>query len=382
MTVSDLNGAAAPASFAAKDWPQNAWYVAAWDVEVTQQLFARTICGENMVMYRTRSGDPVVLRDACWHRLLPLSMGHVRDDVVVCGYHGLEFDQQGRCVYMPSQDTINPAAVVQSYPAVERHRFVWVWPGDPALADPDLIPDMHWNDDPAWAGDGKTIHVKCNYKLVVDNLMDLTHETYVHAGTIGDEHVVLAPFEVTHGEETVTVTRWMRGIDPPPFLAHLLEARLQERPGPVDRWQIIRFEAPSTIVIDVGVALTGTGAPEGDRSQGVTGMVLNTMTPERDGSCHYFWAFMRDFRLEDQRLTTYTRESVHGIFGQDEVILEAQQRAIDANPDKEFYNLNLDAGAMWARRLIDRQLEAERAAVLPRPVGGREQSAPAVRPAG
>ena len=67
---------------------------------------------------------------------------------------------------------------------VERHRFVWLWMGDPALADPALVPDLHWNDDPAWAGDGKTIHVKCDYRLVVDNLMDLTHETFVH----GSQH--------------------------------------------------------------------------------------------------------------------------------------------------------------------------------------------------
>ena len=43
------------------------------------------------------------------------------------------------------------------------------------------------------------------------------------------------------------------------------------KPGNVDRWQIINFQAPSTIAIDVGVAPTGTGAPEGDRSQGVNG---------------------------------------------------------------------------------------------------------------
>ena len=98
-------------------------------------------------------------------------------------------------------------------------------------------------------GDGKTIHVKCDYRLVVDNLMDLTHETFVHGSSIGNDHVAEAPFDVTHGDRTVTVTRWMHGIEAPPFWA----AQLQKQ-GPVDRWQIINFQAPGTVNIDVGVA--------------------------------------------------------------------------------------------------------------------------------
>ena len=257
---------------------------------------------------------------------------------------------------MPSQETINPSACVRAYPVAERHRFVWVWPGDPAHADPALIPDLHWNLDPAWAGDGGTIHVKCDYRLVVDNLMDLTHETYVHGSSIGNSAVAEAPFETTHGERTVTVTRWMEGIEPPPFWAAQLG-----KPGLVDRWQIIRFEQPCTIAIDVGVAPAGTGAPRGDRSQGVNGYVLNTITPETSGSCHYFWAFARNYKLADQALTTQLRQGVSGIFKEDEEILEAQQKAMNENPDRVFYNLNIDSGSMWARRLIDKAIATETA---------------------
>jgi vanillate monooxygenase len=245
-------------------FPLNAWYAAAWDVDLKQTLFPRTICGKHVVMYRQSNGRVAALEDACWHRLVPLSKGRLDGDAVVCGYHGLKYNAQGRCTYMPSQETINPSACVRSYPVVERHRFIWLWMGDPALADPALVPDMHWNDNPAWAGDGKTIHVKCDYRLVVDNLMDLTHETFVHGSSIGNDHVAEAPFDVTHGERTVTVTRWMRGIEAPPFWAAQLG-----KPGLVDRWQIIHFQAPATVNIDVGVAPANTGAPEGDRSQGV-----------------------------------------------------------------------------------------------------------------
>lgn len=336
-------------------FPMNAWYAVAWDTEVKKNgLLARTICGKPLVIYRRGDGKAVALEDACWHRLLPLSKGWLDGEEVVCGYHGLVYNPDGRCVHMPSQNTINPAACVKSYPIAEKYRFVWVWMGDPALADVEKVPDLHWNDDPEWAGDGDTIYLKCDYRLVVDNLMDLTHETFVHAGSIGDRTVAEAPFDVTHAEDTAVVTRWMIDIEPPPFWAAQLG-----KPGRVDRWQIIHFTPPCTIAIDVGVALAGTGAPQGDRSQGVNGFVLNTITPETEKTSHYFWAFCRNYRLREQSVTTALREGVSGIFAQDEDVLEAQQQAMDANPGREFYNLNIDAGAMWARRLIDEMLAKE-----------------------
>ncbi len=337
-----------------RDFPLNAWYAAAWDTEIRQELFSRTLCNLPILLYRKQNGEPVALADACWHRLVPLSKGRLEGDTVVCGYHGLKFDDNGRCVYMPSQETINPSACVKSYPVVERHRYLWVWPGDPALADEALIPDMHWNDYPDWVSDGELINVKCDYRLVLDNLMDLTHETYVHGSSIGNEAVAEAPFEVTHSDNTVTVTRWMKDIDPPPFWRSQLG-----KPGNVDRWQIITFQAPSTITIDVGVAPTGTGAPEGDRSQGVNGYVLNTITPETDKTCHYFWAFARNYDLLSAKRTRELVSGVSGIFREDEEILEAQQKAIEDNPDHVFYNLNIDGGSVWARKLIDQMISLE-----------------------
>jgi phenylpropionate dioxygenase-like ring-hydroxylating dioxygenase large terminal subunit len=344
----------------AKAFPMNAWYAAAWSHEIKHELAARTICNKDVVLYRRNDGQVTALEDACWHRLLPLSMGRLEGDQVVCGYHGLVFNAAGRCTYMPAQKTINPSACVRSYPVAERHRLVWIWPGDPALADPAKIPDFHWNDGTEWVGEGGTFYsLKCDYRLVIDNLMDLTHETYVHAGSIGDEAITSAPFDVTHTDRTATVTRWMIGIEPPPFWAKQLD-----RPGHhVDRWQIIYFQAPSIVVGDVGVAVTGTGAPQGDRSQGVNGAFLAAITPETDRTCHYFWNFVRTFRTDDEQLSRdIQRAHVNdgkGVYDQDHVVLEAQQVAIDKNPRLPFYNLNIDAGALWARKLIDGMLAQE-----------------------
>ena len=340
-------------------FPLNAWYAAAWDTEVVRTLLPRTIGGRPLVFYRTTSGKPVAMADACWHRLVPLSMGELHGDDVVCGYHGLSYGPDGRCTRMPAQETLNPSAAVASYPVVERHRFVWVWLGDPAAADPDLVPDLHWNDDPQWAGDGESIVLDCDYRLVLDNLMDLTHEQFLHADSLASDELSEAEPDVAHDDRSVTLSRWMRGIEAPPFLALQMRRKNPAHDGPVDRWQVIRFTPPSTITIDVGVAPTGTGAPEGDRSAGVNGFVLNTVTPATAGTCHYFWAFTRNYHLHDQSLTTLLRESVSRVFGQDTEMLHAQQRAIENNPSHEFYNLNIDVGGMWVRRIIDAQVARE-----------------------
>jgi vanillate O-demethylase monooxygenase subunit len=151
----------------------------------------------------------------------------------------------------------------------------------------------------------------------------------------------------------------MIDIEPPPFWAKHLG-----RPGRVDRWQIIYFQAPSVIVGDVGVALTGTGAPQGDRSQGVNGAFLAAITPETDKTCHYFWNFVRTFGKQDAQLTRDVQRAHvnegRGVYDQDHDVLEAQQKAIDRNPRMPFYNLNIDAGALWARRKIDGMLGSEK----------------------
>ena len=182
-------------------------------------------------------------------------------------------------------------------------------------------------------------------------------------GSIGDEAITGTPFEVTHTARTATVTRWMMGIDPPPFWAKNLATKIGGKPGLVDRWQVILFQAPSTVVGDVGVALSGTGAREGDRSQGVNGHFLAAITPETATTCHYFWNFVRTFNREDDALTRAINVAhVNGgnsVYDQDHRVLEAQQRAIDKSPRQPFYNLNIDAGALWARRLTDEMIAAE-----------------------
>ncbi len=330
------------------------WYIAGWDHEVGRKPLARTICNEPVVLYRTLAGAPVALYDACPHRLLPLSMGMLEGDNLRCRYHGMLFDGAGQCVEAPSQE-VAPAnfKVARTYPVVERHRFVWVWIGDGA-ADESTIPDLWRCDHPQWAFDGGVYHLKADYRLMIDNLMDLTHETYVHPDTIGQAEILGAPIEVTERDDRVYVTRWMRDIEAPPFWRYALK-----KPGKVDRWQICEFTAPSAITIDVGVAPVGSGAPEGDRSQGVNGFVIDFITPETDGSCWYYWGMARNFDIADAGFTQRFKAQQGKVFSEDVEILEAQQRSIDLNPALRLRTFNIDAGGARARAVIERRLKAQ-----------------------
>src|SRR6516165_9360698 len=169
---------------------RNYWYVAAYDHEIGRCPLGRIILGEPIVFYRLEDGTPVALEDRCAHRHLPLSMGTLVGDVLQCHYHGLRYDKTGTCVRVPGQDTIPRSARVKNYPVVERYHWLWIWMGDPALADPDKITDFHWFDDPNWGAKGEYLHVKGNWQLVVDNLLDLTHLAFVHGTTIGNPALV------------------------------------------------------------------------------------------------------------------------------------------------------------------------------------------------
>jgi vanillate O-demethylase monooxygenase subunit len=341
----------------------NAWYAIGWETSVGRSLNAMQVCGISIVAYRRFDRSVVVVEDSCAHRALPLSLGKLVGDEVECAYHGLRFKADGACTFIPGQDVVPAAVCIRSFPVAEKHRLIWVWLGDPALADPAAIPDLHWTMDAAWSCEGNSIEIACDYKLLLDNLMDLTHETFVHSSSIGHSALLDAPFDVSHSDASVTLSRWISGAHAPPFLD--MQLRLAQgltETGPVDRWQIIEFESPSTVVIDVGVAPVGSGATAGDRSKGVSGRVINVITPKDDKSCHYHFAFVRNFLPDSCELDQEFKQAVTRIFREDKVILEAQQIALDANPDKQLRNLKIDSGSVWVRRAIDRQLKAEQQA--------------------
>jgi vanillate O-demethylase monooxygenase subunit len=344
---------------------RNAWYVAAWDHEIGRDLLRRVLLDEPVVLFRRENGKAVALEDRCCHRQAPLSMGRLLGDIVECGYHGLQFDCSGACVKVPSQDRIPASARVRAYPVVEKNRWIWIWMGDPAKADPALIEDFHWMDHPDWRFGGDSLHVEANYLLLVENLLDTTHLPFLHPETLGTGEFARSEFEVAREGDRITVTRWLMDKPPAPF-----HKRMGGFPDGmnVDRWQIATFAPPAFVKLDVGSAPAGAGARQGDRSKGMNMYNLNAITPETAGTAHYFWAQAYNFKLDQGWVADLVRASVRKAFLQDMAIIKAQQENMNLGPSPV---VNLGQDKAWiamrqiVQRLVNEEHQAQRASAVP-----------------
>ncbi|MDH4561320.1 MULTISPECIES: aromatic ring-hydroxylating dioxygenase subunit alpha [unclassified Pseudomonas] len=337
---------------------KNAWYVACTPDEIADKPLGRQICGEKIAFYRGAEGKVHAVEDFCPHRGAPLSLGFVRDGQLVCGYHGLVMGCDGKTVSMPGQ-RVQGFPCIRSFPVVERYGFIWIWPGDATLADANEIHHLEWAESPDWAYGGGLYHIQCDYRLMIDNLMDLTHETYVHASSIGQKEIDEAPV-ATHSEgDTVITSRYMSNIMAPPFWQAALRGNNLPDDQLVDRWQICRFTPPSHVLIDVGVALAGNGGINAPANLKANSIVVDFITPETETSIWYFWGMARNFQAQDQALTERIQEGQGKIFAEDLEILEQQQRNLLAYPERKLLKLNIDAGGVQSRRILDRLIARE-----------------------
>ena len=336
---------------------RNSWYVVAWSRDLVDKPLAITVMDEPLVVFRDPDGRAAVLEDHCPHRHLPLSMGCAARGGIQCGYHGMVFDRDGRCIEVPSQSAIPPRARVRPYPAEERFGWIWVWMGEAAAADPGLIPDFSELTAPDQRAVGRTTHVAANYRLVTDNLMDLSHVGYVHQSTIGNpEFTAKGRLTSSRTPNGVKVLRLVDDVPPPP--TYVLTGMLPVGKN-IDRWQRIEFVAPAFVRIHVGGKEAGTGALDGDYAGGLGWWVMNAMTPETANTTQYFWAAVRDYALDDPAVDELYLGQVGAAFAEDKLVLEAQQRVLDHRPDTWDLALKSDAGSIEARRVLDAAIAAE-----------------------
>lgn len=231
--------------------------------------------------------------------------------------------------------------------------------GDKSLADPAHLHHLPWAESPQWAYAGGLYHVACDYRLMIDNLMDLTHETYVHATSIGQREIEeAAPATRVEGNSVIT-SRFMSNISAPPFWRAALRGNHLADDVPVDRWQICRFTAPSHVMIEVGVAHAGHGGHGAPADRKVSSIVVDFITPETETSIWYFWGMARNFNIEDTALTATIRDGQAAIFQEDVGILEAQQRNLTEQPERHLMRLNIDMGGFEARRILERLVAEE-----------------------
>jgi vanillate monooxygenase len=343
---------------------KNTWYVACTPNEVDDKPLSRKICNEAIVFYRSGDGKVTALEDYCPHRGAPLSLGSVVEGKLVCGYHGLEMGADGKTIAMPGQ-RVRGFPCIRSFPVEERYGFIWIWMGDKEKANPASIHSLHWADSSDWAYGGGLFHINCDYRLMIDNLMDLTHETYVHSSSIGQKEIDETPCTTRVEGDCVVTSRFMNDIVAPPFWKMALRGNHLPDDKAVDRWQICRFTPPSHVMIEVGVALTGYGGYDAPPDKKASSIVVDFITPETDTSIWYFWGMARNFNVKDRALTASIREGQAKIFTEDLEMLERQQKNLLSHPDRKVLSLNIDAGGVHSRKVIERVMAAEQVRLAP-----------------
>jgi vanillate O-demethylase monooxygenase subunit len=328
------------------DFIHDAWYVAAWGEEIARKPLRRIFLDEPVVLYRRQDGTPVALADRCIHRAYPLSRGRLDGDSIVCGYHGFVFDDSGACTWVPGQPSVPKSACVRAYPLVESGPYVWIWMGAAAAADPALVPDHDTTHDAGWQIIKDMRTIKARYGLVIDNLMDLSHETFIHAETIGSDEVAAAPIATEVAGNVVRCFRHMQRVPVPPFYRQSTGLA-----GHIDRWQDIEFAVPALYTLHVRVA--DCGLPD---EQGFFSNVIYAVTPETKHSVHDFWVIARKTAAERpawaNRVATDFQNSV--LF-EDVELLEALEANLPPEGGWLELSINNDRGGLqWRRVYRDR----------------------------
>ena len=122
---------------------------------------------------------------------------------------------------------------------------------------------------------------------------------------------------------------------------------------------------PSNVLIDVGVALQGSGGFDAPAERKVHSVVVDYITPETETTCWYFWGMARHFKADDAALTDTIRTGQGKIFAEDLEVLELQQRNLNEFPERTLLKLNIDSGGVQARKIIDKLVAAERGQAQP-----------------
>ncbi len=328
-----------------------------------ERLLARTILGEPVVLYRRADGAAAALEDRCIHRRVSLSLGTIVGDEVQCGYHGLRFGSDGQCTSIPNQLNIPPRSCIKAYPVLEQDGFIWIWPGDPELARESEVPNFSeiCSSNGYVGRPAETLRVAAPMLFNIENVLDLSHVTFVHMKTVGTPEVAMTAPEVTITDSCVQVGREWDKITAAPVWRKVLGWPV------VKRTQVLQFWPGGNVRLNMTFEQPGNQ----DSAKVCRASVIGPCTPETEYSHFKFSAMFRDFQKDDPRVTDLLFDEFHRTVLEDKVLIEDQ--CTNWRTDKvvmssagsfhgaPMIHIGVDRAPLAARRMLQRLVEHEAA---------------------
>jgi phenylpropionate dioxygenase-like ring-hydroxylating dioxygenase large terminal subunit len=314
----------------------NRWYMIAKSSEVREQPVKREIWNQSVALFRTANGEIHALEDRCAHRLVRLSFGRVLEDKIECAYHGWQFNGAGQCVHIPhlSSKPSLPNCQVRSFPLVEKHGFVWIFPGDPQLSHEISPMEMREWDDLNEIASVARLTCQAHFSYLVENLMDMYH------GSLHEQYQVWTAQslrEVLQSENQVTATY-----------------QATTYYGIKNLWSIFQLfipllrrlhSAPLTVTYDYPNWKASLGddfkiycliCPVNERL--TDAYLIHYASIGKFGALNYLPISAR--RLLKRALSNVAKKLLTNLVHQDVLMIEDEQRAFDENPLRQPFEVN------------------------------------------
>ena len=324
----------APCSWCPEDWKILArqWYPIVAAASVAVAPVAATLLDVGLVVFRL-GGLIRVARDRCPHRGVPLSMGCIEGDQLICAYHGLHFGADGHCSRIPAHPTLRPSPrfSLDLLPAVERYGLVWTClePGD---GEPRIPPFPAWDRPGVVAVLLPHVDFAAAAGRQIEGFLDVAHFAWVHRATFADRDNVRVPTYATRVTEYGMQSEYWSSVSNYP--------KSQRHREPADfRWLRLFDVYPPF------AALLTIHFPEHQHL-----WILNLASPVSARRTRLFVPWARDFDLDGPL------EQIHAfnaqVFAEDQAIVERQQPAqlpLEADAEASF---GADRSSVAYRRLL------------------------------
>lgn len=287
------------------------WYPIAFSREVGDAPLGATLLDQRLVIWRTAAGLSVA-DDLCLHRGVPLSLGQVEGDQLICGYHGFHYSPTGKCTLIPANPSASiPAKLcLKTYPVREAFGLVWTclapesWePG--ATEQAEVLPQFsEWNDPGYQQILPEGVDIDAAAGRQMEGFLDVAHFAWVHQASFGDRNNPYVPeYEVQltprglRAEYASLVSNFPKG--------------LQDRAPEGFVWHRI-FEVFLPFCARLTVKFPGEGRL----------CILNAASPVSARKTRLFCPICRNFDQDQPLEPVY--EFNYQVFSEDKAIVEAQ----------------------------------------------------------